>query len=83
MTKFKNRDLLMASLEECVKFRYHISLMVNMQYLITKRNSTFEQAFCLCRNQRDVVYHTVSRIYHRMIRDLNIDKLRHKIQRGK
>lgn len=68
----------MASLEECIKFRYHISLMVNMQYLITKRKFTFEQAFCLCMNQRDAVYHTVSRIYHRMIRDLNIDKFNKK-----
>lgn len=78
MTKFKNRDLLISSLEECVKFRYHISLMVHMQYLITKRNFTFEQAFCLCMNQRNEVYHTVSSTYHRMIRDLNIDKFNKK-----
>lgn len=79
MTKFKNHDLLMASLEKCATFRYYrayVSSMESMQDMIINTNSTFEQAVSKCVPSclRYYVNHSISRIYHRMIRDLNNEK---------
>lgn len=41
-TKFKNKDLLIKVLDRCIKCRYHISEMVNIRYMITNDNATFE-----------------------------------------
>lgn len=75
-TKFKNKDLLIQMLDRCIEFKYYPSAMVDMRYMITHNNATFEQALNICMlvYSRDRVYHIISRMYHKMIRTLNNEK---------
>lgn len=79
MTKFKNYDLLMESLEECAKFIYfsaYVSLIASIRDKIINKNLTFEQALyksspsCV----RRCVHNAVSKTYHKKIRNLNNEK---------
>lgn len=79
MTKFKNRDLLISSLEECSKFRYfrtYVPSIESIQDMIINKNSTFEQVLskCVPLALRCYVNHAISRTYHKMIRNLNNEK---------
>lgn len=75
-TKFKNKDLLIQMLDRCIEVKYYPSAMVDMRYMITNNNATFEQALNICMlvYSRDRVYHIISRMYHKMIRTLNNEK---------
>ncbi len=79
MTKFKNRDLLISSIEECAKFRYmkvYVSSIESVQDMIINTNSTFEQVLSKCVPSclRCYVNHAISKTYHKMIRNLNNEK---------
>ena len=76
MTKFKNKDLLIKVLDKCIALEYHTLEMLNIKYMITNNNVTFEQAFSTCMRlyARDTVHRTISRIYHNDIRVLNMNK---------
>lgn len=75
-TKFKNKDLLITALDRCIEFKYYPSEMVDMRYMITNNNATFEQAFsvCMLSYSRDRVYRKISQMYHMDIRIFNINK---------
>lgn len=77
MTKFKNRDLLIKALDQCIALRYHTSAMVTIRYYMAiNKNTTFENALCRCEDTSEQYYihHAVSRIYHSMVRHLNNEK---------
>lgn len=82
-TKFKNRDLLITALDKCIQFRYHMSAILNMRYMITNNNATFEQALnvCMLSRLRSRVYRKISQMYHMDIRILNVNKF-YKKQKG-
>lgn len=82
-TKFKNKDLLINVLDRCIDFKYYPSEMVDMRYMITNNNATFEQALnvCMLAYSRDRVYHNISQMYHMDIRILNVNKF-YKKQKG-
>lgn len=82
-TKFKNKDLLIQVLNRCIEFKYYPSEMVDMRYMITNNNATFEQALnvCMLAYSRDRVYRKISQMYHMDIRILNVNKF-YKKQKG-
>lgn len=82
-TKFKNKKLLINVLDRCIEFKYYPSEMVDMRYMITNNNATFEQAFsvCMLSYSRDRVYRKISQMYHMDIRILNVNKF-YKKQKG-
>ena len=82
-TKFKNRDLLITALDKCIQFRYHMSAILNMRYMIINNNVTLEQALDVCTPSclQDKVYRKVSKMYHSYIRVFNINKLFKKKQK--
>lgn len=82
-TKFKNKDLLINVLDRCIEFKYYPSEMVDMRYMITNNNATFEQAFnvCMLSRLRSRVYRKISQMYHMDIRILNVNKF-YKKQKG-
>lgn len=75
-TKFKNKDLLIQVLNRCIEFKYYPSEMVDMRYMITNNNATFEQALniCILVYSRDRVYRKISQMYHMDIRIFNVNK---------
>ena len=72
-TKFKNRHLLIKALDKCIECRYHLSTMTQIRNIIANYNTKFEQALCSYEYPRlqDWTYHTVSRIYHRLLTQHN------------
>ena len=73
-TKFKNRDLLIKALNQCITFRYHTSAMVTIRYYMTiNKNTTFENALCKCEDtyEQYYIYQAIRKIYHRYITNLN------------
>lgn len=73
-TKFKNRDLLIKALDQCIALRYHTSAMVTIRYYMAiNKNTTFENTLCRCEDKHEQYYihHAVSRIYHMYITNLN------------
>lgn len=82
-TKFKNKYLLIQVLDRCIEFYYHMSAMLNIKYMITYNNVTFEQALnvCMLPCLRDKVYRKISQMYHMNIRVFNMNKL-YKKQKG-
>lgn len=82
-TKFKNKKLLIQVLDRCIEFRYHMSAMLNIKYMINYNNVTLEQALnaCMLLSPRDRVYRKISQMYHMDIRILNVNKF-YKKQKG-
>lgn len=75
-TKFKNKKLLIQVLDRCIEFRYHMSAMLNIKYMINYNNATFEQALdvCMLSYLQDRVYRKISQMYHMDIRIFNVNK---------
>lgn len=74
-TRFKNQDLLIKALDRCIECRYHLSEIINIKYLIVNRNTMFEQALYVCEtlSSKEIIYHTISKIYHHYITQYNQD----------
>lgn len=75
-TKFKNHDLLIKALDECIKYRYNISEMIQIKNMIINDDTTFEHAACAVYPlSHKYAYHIISKIYHIYITQHN-DRIR-------
>lgn len=75
-TKFKNKDLLIKVLNKCILRYCYLGTTISIKHMIINQNITFEQALCACKplyNEK-AIYHTISKAYHREIRQLNTIK---------
>lgn len=75
-TKFKNKNLLIKVLNKCILSYCYLATTTSIKHMIINQNVTFEQALCACQPlyNKEAIYHTISKAYHREIRGLNVIK---------
>lgn len=75
-TKFKNKDLLIKTLDKCILRYCYVATVTSIKHMIINQNVTFERALCACQPlyNTGAIYHTISKAYHKEIKWLNIVK---------